>query len=281
MNLLSQVKVHGGELKRLSHQSYSNNCEMTFSIFLPAQAQNKKLPALYWLSGLTCTDENFMIKAGAQKYAAEHGLILIASDTSPRGKNVPDDSEESWDFGLGAGFYLNATEDPWSQNYQMYDYIVKELPKLIETEFPVDPSRKSIFGHSMGGHGALTIALKNQDQYKSVSAFAPIVAPTQCPWGEKAFSNYLGNDKGSWKAYDTCELIKSFKNSETKLPLFVDQGAADGFLEEQLKPQALKETCEESDHPLNLRLHEGYDHSYYFITSFIEEHIAYHAKALN
>lgn len=280
MKLLSQVKVHSGELKRFSHQSSSNNCEMTFSIYLPAQAQTEKLPALYWLSGLTCTDENFMIKAGAQKYAAEQGIILIAPDTSPRGENIPDDPEASWDFGLGAGFYLNATQEPWIKNYQMYDYIVEELPKLIEAEFPVDSLRKSIFGHSMGGHGALTIAFKNQDKYKSVSAFAPIVAPTQCPWGEKAFSNYLGDDKDSWKAYDTCELVKSLANSSTKLPLFIDQGAADNFLKDQLKPDLLKKTCKENKHPLNLRLQEGYDHSYYFISSFIKEHIAYHAKFL-
>ena len=276
---LSKNKMHGGWLKSFSHQSEATQCEMRFSIYLPPQAETEaKLPVLYWLSGLTCTDENFMIKAGAQKYAAEQGLILVAPDTSPRGEDVPDDKDAAWDFGLGAGFYLNATEEPWAKHYNMYDYIVSELPKIIEANFPVDEKRKSISGHSMGGHGALTIALKNRDQYKSVSAFSPISAPTQCAWGEKAFSNYLGTDKSTWNKYDATYLVE--ENKVVKLPLFIDQGKADGFLVDQLKPELLEAACAKVNHPINLRIHEDYDHSYFFIASFIGEHIAYHAEAL-
>ena len=208
LNLIADTKTFGGQLKTYTHPSSSCQCEMRFSIYLPpqvdAQQTEGNAPVLYWLSGLTCTDENFMSKAGAQRYAAEHGLVLIAPDTSPRGSDVPDAPDKAWDFGLGAGFYLNATQKPWSQHYHMYDYITQELPQLIEANFPVDPQRKSISGHSMGGHGALTIALKNPGVYRSVSAFSPIVTPTQCPWGEKAFSNYLGDDRATWNTHDTC-----------------------------------------------------------------------------
>ena len=252
---------------------------MRFAIFLPPQAANEPVPVLYWLSGLTCTDENFMIKSGAQAYAAEHGIILVAPDTSPRGEDVADDSDAAWDFGLGAGFYLSATQEPWSKHYQMENYITKELPALIESSFSVDPIKKSISGHSMGGHGALTLALNNPGQYQSVSAFSPICAPTQCPWGEKAFSNYLGDDKSTWNQYDATYLVENNTSNE-KLPLFIDQGTADGFLKDQLKPELLEQACKENNHPITLRMQEGYDHSYFFIASFIGEHIAYHAEAL-
>lgn len=281
LNLIGTTKTFGGQLENYIHSSEVCHCEMTFSVFLPPQITQGTLPVLYWLSGLTCTDENFMTKAGAQRYAAEQGLILVAPDTSPRGADVPDDPEGAWDFGLGAGFYLNATQEPWVKNYQMYDYITQELPKLIESNFPVDPTRKSIAGHSMGGHGALTIALKNPGMYRSVSAFSPIAAPTQCPWGNKAFSHYLGDDQETWKVYDACHLILNPVDPQAeKLPLLVDQGGADGFLKEQLQPEQLQEACVTADHPLNLRIQAGYDHSYYFIASFIGEHIQYHAKAL-
>lgn len=250
---------------------------MHFSIFLPPQAKTGKVPQVYWLSGLTCTDENFVQKAGAQQYAAEFGVAVIAPDTSPRGENVPDDEDAAWDFGLGAGFYIDASENPWSDNYRMYSYITKELPELVNANFPVMPDKTSIMGHSMGGHGALTIALKNPGTYQSVSAFSPICAPTQCPWGHKALGNYLGSDKSEWAKHDACELIKQ---AEEKLPLLVDQGSADNFLEEQLKPELLEKVCAENEYPLTLRMQPGYDHSYFFIASFMRDHIKWHAKAL-
>ncbi len=280
--LLSKVHSFGGWINTYSHQSSENNCEMRFAVYLPPQAEtNSNLPVLYWLSGLTCTEENFMTKSGAQRYAAEHGIIIVAPDTSPRGDLVPDDPKGAWDFGLGAGFYVNATQQPWSEHYRMYDYVVKELPALINQEFATDPQRKSISGHSMGGHGALMIALRNPGAYCSVSAFAPIVAPMQCPWGEKAFSQYLGDDKSNWQVYDSCHLIENPVDAEAvKLPLLIDQGEADGFLDEQLQPQLITQSCAKIDHPLQLNLHPGYDHSYHFIASFIGQHITFHAKAL-
>jgi S-formylglutathione hydrolase len=249
-------------------------CDMNFAVYLPPQADTQKLPVLYWLSGLTCTEQNFITKAGAQRYAAEHGLILVAPDTSPRGDEVAD--ADGYDLGKGAGFYLNATQTPWSRHYRMYDYVASELPALIEANFPATDSR-SISGHSMGGHGALIVALKNPGRYRSVSAFSPIVAPSQVPWGEKAFSAYLGEDREAWKAWDTVELVAA---AQERLPLLVDQGDADEFLAVQLKPELLQASCEAAGHPLQLRLQPGYDHSYYFIETFIGEHIAYHAKAL-
>jgi S-formylglutathione hydrolase len=229
---------------------------------------------LYWLLGLTCTEQNFITKAGAQGYAAEHGLIIVAPDTSPRGDDVAD--ADGYDLGKGAGFYLNATQQPWAQHYRMYDYIVDELPALVEANFPASAAR-GISGHSMGGHGALSIALKNPGRYRSASAFSPIVAPTQVPWGGKAFSNYLGDDREAWKQYDTVELVAS---AGEKLPLLVDQGGADEFLDSQLKPHLLQAACSAAGHPLTLRLQPGYDHSYYFIASFIGEHLRHHAQAL-
>jgi S-formylglutathione hydrolase len=250
---------------------------MVFAVYLPPQAQaGGTLPVLYWLSGLTCTDENFSTKAGAQRYAAEHGVILVMPDTSPRGAGIAGE-DDSYDFGTGAGFYLNATQAPWSRHYRMYDYIVNELPALIAGNFPVDNARQSISGHSMGGHGALTIALKNPGKYRSVSAFSPIVAPMQVPWGQKAFKNYLGDDTAAWQQYDTIELIR---NGAGKMPLLVDQGGADEFLDNQLRPELLEQACRDAGFELTLRRQPGYDHSYFFIASFIGEHIAYHARAL-
>ena len=273
---VSRHKVSGGWQERYRHASISCQCEMYFSIYLPPQANYKPLPVLYWLSGLTCTDENFFQKAGAQRYAAASGVILVACDTSPRGLNLPHEAQ-SLDFGTGAGFYLNATQAPWAGHYHLYDYVLEELPSLIETHFPVDPQRKSIFGHSMGGHGALVLALRNPGVYRCVSALAPIVAPMQCPWGEKAFTYYLGEDISAWKNYDASYLVTQ---AQEKLPILIDQGDADEFLVEQLKPAIFKQACELSNYPLTLRMQAGYDHSYYFISTFMGEHIDYHMKAL-
>ena len=250
---------------------------MTFSIYLPPQADSAAVPVLYWLSGLTCTDENFVAKAGAQRVAALLGMAIIMPDTSPRGEHVSDDPDGAWDFGLGAGFYVNATEAPYGQHYKMYDYIVTELPSLINSNFPVDSKTQSISGHSMGGHGALTIALRNPGSYQSVSAFAPICAPNQCPWGQKAFSGYFGQNKALWHQHDATLLVDS---ATERLPILIDQGDADGFLVEQLRPALFEEACHRNDHPLELRMHTGYDHSYFFIATFIEDHLNFHAKAL-
>lgn len=277
MKLLGSNRSAGGWHRRYSHKSGVLGCDMVFAIYLPPQVdEGKKVPVLYWLSGLTCTDENFMQKAGAHKMAAELGVAIVAPDTSPRGEGVPDDPEKAWDFGLGAGFYVNATEEPWARHYRMFDYVVKELPALIEAEFPVTDKR-AISGHSMGGHGALIAALKNPGRYASVSAFAPIVNPIEVPWGQKAFSNYLGDDRERWKEWDTCELLAG---ATERLPLLVDQGDADGFLEKQLQPERLVKAAEAANHPLTLRMQKGYDHSYYFIASFIDDHLRHHAKAL-
>ena len=235
------------------------------------------MPVVYWLSGLTCTDENFVNKAGAQRYAAELGLAIVAPDTSPRGDDVPDDPDSAYDFGLGAGFYVNATQQPWSRHYRMYDYIVDELPALIEKSFPVDTARSGISGHSMGGHGALTIALKNPQRFKSVTAFSPICSPLNCPWGEKALGNYLGPDRDGWQDYDTTALIA---RSEEQLPVLVDQGTADNFLVEQLKTPLLEQACQDAGYPMTIRMQDGYDHSYFFIASFIGDHLAFHAGCL-
>jgi S-formylglutathione hydrolase len=266
-----------GEQLRIRHRADSLACDMHCSIYLPPGAREGSVPVLYWLSGLTCTDENFVHKAGAQRYAAEHGVAIVAPDTSPRGPEVPDDPEGAWDFGLGAGFYVNATEAPWHRHYRMYDYITEELPSLLASEFPVDTEQASIFGHSMGGHGALVIALRNPANYQSVSAFAPVVAPTLCPWGEKALGNYLGPDREAWKNYDTCALIEA---GALQLPMLVDQGDADNFLESQLKTELLQAVCEDTGYEATIRMQPGYDHSYYFISSFIGSHIAFHAREL-
>jgi len=276
MEKVSEARCFGGRQIRFEHDSDSLNCRMQFSVFLPIRAEKTKVPALYFLSGLTCTDENFSSKSGAQRVANELGLALIIPDTSPRGDQVPDDAEQAYDFGKGAGFYLNATEKPWAKHYQMYNYIVSELPALVEQQLPLTDKR-AIAGHSMGGHGALVIGLRNSDRYTSISAFSPVTNPTSCPWGEKAFSNYLGNDREQWKQYDAVELIN--KNGQT-LPIRVDQGLDDGFLEEQLKPERLKQAIAEANGDGSVHLHEGYDHSYYFIASFIEAQLRFHAKHL-
>lgn len=271
---ISCNKSFGGWHKQYSHESEMLSCTMRFAIFLPPQAsETSKVPVLYWLSGLTCTDENFMHKSGVQRIAAELGIAIVAPDTSPRGENIPDDADGSYDLGLGAGFYLNATEDPWKQNYQMYDYIVQELPNLIESIFPVGDQR-SISGHSMGGHGALVIGLRNTDLYRSISAFSPICNPTKTPWGQKAFTAYLGKNTHEWRQYDASELLRKV---ETTLPIFIDQGESDDFLDKELKPEELELASAKLSTPFELRHQAGYDHSYFFISSFIEDHLRFHA----
>ncbi|BAO43166.1 S-formylglutathione hydrolase [Thiolapillus brandeum] len=277
MKQIESIKEFGGFLNRYVHPSSSCHCDMTFSVFLPSVAQNEKVPALYWLSGLTCTDDNARTKGGMQRYAEEHGIALVFPDTSPRGADVPDEADR-YDLGQGAGFYVNATQAPWNRHYHMYDYITDELPKLIESELPILGNVKSISGHSMGGHGALVCALKNPGSYRSVSAFAPICNPMECGWGQGCFSAYLGNDKEEWKDYDATELVKSGARVDT---LLIDQGTADEFYDEgQLLPENLQEACNSEGQELVLRMQPGYDHSYHFIASFVGEHIAYHAKHL-
>ena len=274
---LAANRSFGGWHRRFRHRSAVLGCEMVFAVYLPPQAETGPVPALYWLSGLTCTDENFMQKAGAQRVAAELGIAIVAPDTSPRGPGVPGDPDGAWDFGLGAGFYVDATQAPWSTHYRMHDYVVSELPALVEGTLPILP-RRGISGHSMGGHGALVCALRNPGRYVSVSAFAPITHPIDCPWGQKAFARYLGDDRGAWRAWDACELIAT---APERLPLLVDQGEADSFLAEQLKPEALEAACRAAGHPLQLHRRPGYDHSYYFIASFIEAHLRHHGAALS
>lgn len=276
MNIVQQQKCFGGRQIRYQHDSRTLNCSMQFSVFLPPQAEQGPVPAVYWLSGLTCTDENFSSKAGAQRVAAELGLALIIPDTSPRGEGVADDAEGAYDLGLGAGFYVNATQAPWSSHYRMYDYVLSELPALVESELPLN-GKRAISGHSMGGHGALVLALRNPGRFVSVSAFAPISNPTDCPWGHKALSAYLGEDRAAWAEYDASLLLKAKGSS---LPMLVDQGDADNFLAEQLKPETLQAAANESGAKLALRLQPGYDHSYYFIASFIEDHLRFHAEYL-
>ena len=274
MERLEHRACFGGWQDVYRHRSEVLDCDMTVGVYFPPQAGQGPCPVLYWLSGLTCNEQNFITKAGAQRYAAEHGIILVAPDTSPRGEGVADD--EAYDLGKGAGFYLNATRDPWAKHYRMYDYIVDELPTWVEAD-PAASDARAISGHSMGGHGALVIALRNPGRYRSVSAFSPIVAPSQVPWGEKAFGAYLGDDREAWKQYDAVELVKGARE---KLPLLIDQGDADEFLSGQLKSELLRAACDASGHPLELRMQPGYDHSYYFIASFIGDHIAHHARAM-
>ena len=277
MKQISENKVFGGWHRQYSHQSKTCNCDMRFAVFLPEQAQTETpVPVLYWLSGLTCTDENFMQKAGAFRAAAKAGIAIVAPDTSPRGEGVADD--EGYDLGQGAGFYVNATQTPWSAHYQMYDYVTQELPELIEQSFPVS-KLKSISGHSMGGHGALVIGLRETGGYQSASAFSPICHPTQCLWGQKAFNAYLGNNHEAWREYDATLLLNKVDSAKLP-PILVDQGDADGFLQEQLMPDALVDAAKRAQADLTLRMQPGYDHSYYFISTFIDEHIAFHANAL-
>ncbi|MBW4499677.1 MAG: S-formylglutathione hydrolase [Scytonema hyalinum WJT4-NPBG1] len=276
LNLISEYKSFDGKLGFYSHPSSTCNGEMRFAVYQPPQATQKPVPVLYFLSGLTCTEETFMVKSGAQQYAAKYGLMLVAPDTSPRNTGIRGEDDD-WDFGTGAGFYVDATVEPWASHYRMYSYVVHELPGLIAQHFPVQPEQQGIFGHSMGGHGAIVCAIRNPQQYKSVSAFAPIAAPIRCPWGEKAFSRYLGEEKESWREYDASELVRQLGYHSS---ILIDQGTADKFLKEQLLPQVFEQACVAVNQPLNLRYQEGYDHSYYFIASFIEDHIRHHANSL-
>ncbi len=276
---LSRHTAFGGAVSFHRHAAAETACEMRFAVYLPPQAERRRVPVVWYLAGLTCTEETFMVKAGAQRVAAELGLALVAPDTSPRGAPLPGDSD-AWDFGVAAGFYLDATEEPWSRHYRMYSYITRELAALVEANFPIDPKRQGIFGHSMGGHGALTIGLKHPERYRSVSAFAPIAAPMHCPWGQKAFTGYLGTDRERWRQYDACELIRALPTVSGRPPLLVDQGLADQFLEPQLLPERLEQACKDSGYPLTLRRQPGYDHGYYFISTFMEDHLRHHARAL-
>lgn len=276
MQQIESVKEFGGYLNRYVHDSETCQCEMTFSVYLPLLAETEKVPAVYWLSGLTCTDDNFRTKAGAQRYASELGIALIIPDTSPRGDDVPDEADR-YDLGKGAGFYVNATQEPWSKHYHMYDYVTQELPALIEQNFPVIPGLRSVTGHSMGGHGALICALKNPGMYRSVSAFAPICNPMICGWGEGCFGAYLGNNQAEWAAYDATRLVES---GAEQLPMLIDSGLADEFLADQLYPHHLEAACKDADFRMTLRMQEGYDHSYHFIATFIGEHLAFHEQAL-
>jgi S-formylglutathione hydrolase len=274
---MERIEAHrcfSGSQEVWQHASPALGCTMRFGVYLPPQVALRPCPVLYWLSGLTCTEQNFITKAGAQRYAAEHGLILVAPDTSPRGADVAND--ERYDLGQGAGFYVDATQEPWRAHYRMHDYVANELPALIEARFPASDVR-GISGHSMGGHGALVLALRHAGRYRSVSAFSPIVAPSQVPWGEQAFSAYLGPDRDTWREWDACALLR---DARERLPLLVDQGDADEFLTTQLQPERLRAACAKAGHPLTLNMRPGYDHSYSFIASFIGEHIAWHAGAL-
>jgi len=277
---LSETRCFGGRIGFYRHSSQVNKCDMRFSVFVPPQAKGGSVPVVTFLSGLTCTEENFMIKSGAQRYAAELGLMLVSPDTSPRGDGVPDDPEGDYDFGLGAGFYVNATEAPWSAHYQMYDYVVKELWPAVFAAFPGDAERHGLTGHSMGGHGALTIGLKHPGLFRSLSAFAPICTTLHSPWGQKALGHYLGSDTSAWTEYDACEVARNVADPAVYDRILVDQGLDDAYLEEQLKPELLEEACQDSGLPLDLRRHEGYDHGYYFISTFMEDHLRHHAERL-
>ena len=273
---ISEQRCFGGIQGFYRHESTECGGPMRFSVFQPPQAAQRAVPVLYFLAGLTCSEETFMLKAGAQRVAAELGLMLVAPDTSPRNTGIAGITD-AWDFGEGAGFYLDASQAPFADNFRMCSYVSRELPAIIEQNFPADVSRSGIFGHSMGGHGALTIALKNPDRYRSVSAFAPIVAPSRVPWGEKAFTGYLGPDRGSWADYDACELVR---RQRFPGPILIDQGSADKFLDEQLRPELFERACESSGQELRLRIQQGYDHSYWFISTFIEDHFRHHARWL-
>jgi S-formylglutathione hydrolase len=277
LETVSTTLSHGGTQGVYRHQSVVTGTEMVFSVFVPPHQVGAKLPVVWYLSGLTCTHANVTDKGEFRAVCAELGLIFIAPDTSPRGEGVPDDPEGAYDFGLGAGFYVNATQEPFAAHYRMRDYVEVELPELIGAHFPADMSRQGITGHSMGGHGALTISLRNSGRFRSTSAFAPIVSPTKCPWGEKALSGYLGSDRTAWAEYDACALIEG----GARLPeILVDQGDADNFLMEQLKPQLLKTICSKAGQKLTLRMQPGYDHSYYFISTFMADHLRWHAERL-
>ncbi len=277
---LSETSCFGGQIGFYKHTSAVNHCDMQFSIFVPPQAADGPVPVLTFLSGLTCTEENFMVKSGAQRVATELGLMLVSPDTSPRGEGVPDDPDLDYDFGLGAGFYCNATQAPYAEHYQMYDYVTTELQQVVFDHFPGDAKRHGLTGHSMGGHGALTVGLKNPQLFKSISAFAPICTTLHSPWGQKAMGYYLGDDTSTWLEYDAAEVARNVADPAPFGEILVDQGLGDVFLEEQLKPELLEAACAESGLNLTLRRHEGYDHGYYFISTFIEEHLRFHAARL-
>lgn len=273
-------KVFAGNVEVYRHSSEVNHCDMQFSVFRPKQEQHSSVPLLTWLSGLTCTEDTFMFKAGALKMASDLGIMILAPDTSPRGDNVPDDENGAYDFGLGAGFYVNATKSPWQTHYNMYDYVTKELPSIITSNFNVDKNRFGIFGHSMGGHGALTIGLRNPDTYRSISAFAPICNPINCPWGTKALGNYLGENSSAWSEYDATEIVLA---GNYKLPqnlIRIDQGLADEFLERELNTDKFEQACKDSELAIDIHRHVGHGHGYYFISTFIDDHLQHHAKYL-
>lgn len=278
LELISEHRCFDGVQRFYRHESAEIGLPMKFSVFIPSQASYGAVPVLFFLAGLTCTEETFMIKAGAQRLAAEHGLMLVTPDTSPRGANISGE-DDNWDFGTGAGFYLDATQAPWSKHYRMESYIVKELSALVTTALPGDATRIGVFGHSMGGHGALVLAQRHPELFRSVSAFAPVAAPMRCPWGVKAFSAYLGEDRQTWANYDASALMEKSQQPFPK-GILVDQGLADNFLIEQLYPEAFEAACKEANQPLTLRRHAGYDHGYYFISSFMKDHIAFHAERL-
>jgi S-formylglutathione hydrolase len=280
LETLSEHRCFGGTVGYYRHRSETNDCDMRFAVFVPPAAAHGPVPVLTWLAGLTCTEETFMIKAGAQRVAAELGLMLVAPDTSPRGVDVPDAEDGAWDLGLGAGFYLDATEMPWARYYRMHSYLVDELPGVLAAHFPVDPARQGLFGHSMGGHGALVLGLRHPDRWRSLSAFAPIAAPMCCPWGVKAFSAYLGAGQAAWAEWDATELLRRAGPRHGFPEILVDQGLADAFLPTQLDPEALEAACSAAGQRLRLRRHAGYDHGYFFIASFIEDHLRHHAALL-
>ena len=280
LKTLSETRCFGGKMGFYRHSSSANDCEMQFSVFVPPQAADGAVPVVTFLSGLTCTEENFMVKSGAQRIAADLGIMLVSPDTSPRGDGVPDDPDDDYDFGLGAGFYLNATEEPWSRHYNMYDYVMNELQPAVFDNFPGDASRHGLTGHSMGGHGALTIGLKHPDVFKSLSAFAPICTTLHSLWGQKALRYFLGSEKSAWHEYDACEVARNVADGAQRPTILVDQGADDAYLAEQLKPDLFVAACAESGLSLELRMHDGYDHGYYFISTFVEDHLRHHAKIL-
>jgi len=277
---LSEHRAFGGTLGFYEHRSKSIGVNMRFAVFSPPQAERSAVPVLTYLAGLTCNEETFMTKSGALEHAAELGLMLVAPDTSPRGDDVPDDPDGAWDFGIGAGFYLNASEAPWSTHYRMYDYITLDLAEVVANNFSADAARQGIFGHSMGGHGALTIGLKNPQTYSSISAFAPICSPTHCPWGQKALGSYLGQDESAWQQHDAAALAASITTKPAN-KILVDQGLSDPFLDQELHPHMLEAACEDNGIALDLRRHAGYDHGYYFISTFMGDHLRHHGAILN
>jgi S-formylglutathione hydrolase len=279
LELIEEHACHGGVQRFYRHDSKTIGLPMRFSVYLPPHAQQGRVPALFYLAGLTCTEETFPVKAGAQRFAARHGIALVAPDTSPRGAGIAGETD-AWDFGVGAGFYVDATREPWSKHYRMYSYVRDELRETVTAQLPIDGARLGILGHSMGGHGALVLALRNPGLYRSVSAFAPIAASMRSPWGDKAFSGYLGDDREAWRQYDASELVARADAARFESGILIDQGLADKFLSEQLHPDVFEAACFAAGQPLTLRRHEGYDHGYYFVQTFIEDHIAHHARSL-